>query len=348
MLDIPLRVGISGSGKLAHAIAFQVKATPGMDLLWTAEAFSPETPVDVFVEASNSVENGVTSALSALNHHTHVVITNPAVDLIAGPLLATTAYQNGLIVTSDAGTRHGALATMIQEAVIMGFDIIQAGFCAREDHTRLNLELAVLANAFGFLPPPEGMTGTRINTIAEALNAFDFSAYGQIPRIDFITGHLPKGTVYLIVKPNEDLPAVQAAYLEEDYDMGKGPCYLLQRPYCLGHLETPKTILGAAAGQSILSSGRPTCEVYAYATQDLKAGSTITSALNSRNIIGHVAPIDPEGVPIALLEREITLKTDLEKGQPLTFDDLNLPDCELTHLWIQQQEMLEQNELSPG
>lgn len=347
VLDIPLRVGISGSGKLAHAIAFQVKATPGMDLLWTAEAFSPETPVDVFVEASDSVEKGVTSALSALDHHTHVVITNPAVDLIAGPLLAATAYQNGLIVTSDAGTRHGALATLIPEAVIMGFDIIQAGCCAREDHTRLNLELAVLANAFGFLPPPKGMTGPRINTIAEALNAFDFSAYDQIPRIDFITGHLPAGTVYLIVKPNEDLPPDQAAHLE-DYDMGKGPCYLLQRPYCLGHLETPKTILGAAAGQSILSSGRPTCDVYAHAGQDLKAGSTITSALHSREIIGRVAPLHPDGVPIALLEREITLKTDVAKDQPLTFDDLNLPDCDLTHLWIRQQEMLVQNESSPG
>lgn len=345
MLDIPLRVGVSGSGKLAHAIAFQVKATPGLDLLWSADTFTPDKPVDVFVEASDSVEKGVTSALSALNHHTHVVITNPAVDLIAGPLLAATAYQNGLIVTSDAGTRHGALATMIREAVIMGFDIVQAGCCAREDHTRLNLELAVLANAFGFLPPPGGLTGPQADTVSEALQAFDFSKHGEVPRIDFLSGNLPQGCIYLIVAPKEDLPREQAAYLQ-DYHLGSGPRYLLHRPYCLGHLETPKSIMGAAAGQSILSSAHPTCEVYAQANQDLKAGSIITNALESRMLVGRVAPINPDGIPIALLEGEITLKTDLAKDQPLTFDDLALPDCDLTRLWIQQQEMLAQNEPS--
>ncbi|YCM43489.1 hypothetical protein V2O64_19455 [Verrucomicrobiaceae bacterium 227] len=341
MLDIPLRVGVSGSGKLAHAIAFQVKTTPGMDLQWLNDTFTPESPVDVFVEASDSVEKGVISALDALNRNTHVVLTNPAVDLIAGPLLAATAYQNGLIVTSDAGTRHGALATLIQEAGIMGFDIIQAACCSHQNSTRLNLELAVLANAFGFQPPAGGMTGPPATALIDALHAFDLNSYGEIPRVDFLTGDLPQGTLYLIVKPKENLPPEQISLLQE-YHLGDGPHYLLHRPYYLGHLETPKAILGAAAGQAILSSGHPTCDVYAHATQDLKAGTTITNALQSGQIHGRIAPLNSDGIPIALLNSDTVLKTDLTKDQPLTFDDLNLPDCQLTHLWIQQQDMLEQ------
>ncbi len=375
---------------MGRGIAFQVKTTPGMDLTWVADSdpasaanaaaladncahgtdlaqLFKDHPIDVFVEATNSIGPAAEYCLLALKNHAHVVLMNAEVDLALGPLLQSRAYTEGLIVTSDAGDQHGVLATMIQEANIMGFDIVQAGnikgfldrsatpesilpeaekrnlsavqCCAYTDGTKLHIEMAVLANAFGYLPPVGGMTGPRAADVNEALTAFDLDSYDGTPRIDYLLGAEPGGGVYLIVKPKADLPEEQAFYLNY-YKLGEGPYYLLYRPYHLCHLETPKAILGAAAGQAILSPSRPTCEVYAYAKRDLPAGTPIRHAIGSAELYGLVEPLDANRIPISLLEDETHLKRDLTKDQALTFDDLDLPDSSLTRLWIEQQELL--------
>ena len=256
---------------------------------------------------------------------------------------------------------------MIQEADTMGFDIIQAGnikgfldryatpesirheaeirnlsatqCCAYTDGTKLHIEMAVLANALGYLPPDGGMTGPRAQNVQEALDLFDFQSYGATPRIDYILGAEPGGGVYLVVKPKKQLPMEQAFYLSY-YKLGDGPHYLLYRPYHLCHLETPKAILGAMRGQPILSTRAQTCDVYAYAKRDLPAGTTITHAIGSAEIYGLVEPVDDTKIPIALLEDASTLKAPLEKDQPLGSEHLDLPDSKLTTLWRRQQSLL--------
>jgi len=379
----PLRIGLVGAGSMGLGIAFQIAATPGMTLSWAADLdpaaaektkapitgtdalmLMKEHPVDVFVEATNSIGDAAAYCLAALENNAHVVLMNAEVDLALGQLLHQEASARGLIVTSDAGDQHGVLASMIEEAGIMGFDIVQAGnikgfldrnatpesikpeadkrnlsatqCCAYTDGTKLHIEMAVLANAYGFLPPEGGMTGPRAEAVQEALELFDFGSYGDTPRIDYLLGAEPGGGVYLVVCPKADLPEEQAFYLNY-YKLGKGPYYLLYRPYHLCHLETPKAILGAAAGQAILSPGKRLCDVYAYAKTDLPEGSTIKHAIGSAEIYGLVEPIDPNKVPIALLENETHLKTTLTKNQALTFENIDLPDCLLTTLWHRQQ-----------
>ncbi len=382
----PLRIGLAGAGAMGRGIAFQIAATPGMEIAWITDLnleaavktgvavtstdtlkMLEEHPVDVFVEATNSIGDAAEYCLKAIENHAHVVLMNAEVDLALGPLLQHEAQQRGLVVTSDAGDQHGVLATMIQEAHIMGLDIVQAGnikgfldrsatpesikpeadkrklsatqCCAYTDGTKLHIEMAVLANAFGYLPPEGGMTGPRASQVQEALSAFDFDSYGETPRIDYLLGAEPGGGVYLIVKPKEDLPEEQAFYLSY-YKLGEGPYYLLYRPYHLCHLETPKAILGAAAGQPILSPSIPTCEVYAYAKSDLPVSTTIRHAIGSAEVYGLVEPLDPNKVPISLLENETILKTALQKDQAITFSDLELPACPLTDLWQKQQALL--------
>ena len=392
-----IRVGLTGAGSMGKGIAFQIHATPGMELTWVMD-MDPQAastaaglghcpvhgvnfqqllddhPIDVLVEATNSIGAAADYCLSALGAGAHIVLMNAEVDLALAPLLQHEAQQRNLIVTSDAGDQHGVLASMIQEAKLMGFDIVQAGnikgfldryatpesirkeaekrklsatqCCAYTDGTKLHIEMAVLANALGYLPPKGGMTGPRADDVHEALGLFDFESYGDTPRIDYLLGAEPGGGVYLVVRPNKELPPEQAFYLNY-YKLGDGPYYLLYRPYHLCHLETPKAILAAVNGQPILSTSTQLCDVYAYAKQDLPAGTPIQHAIGSAQIYGLVEPLDDTRIPIALLEDSCALKTPLRKDEALTFEHLDLAGNKLTELWRQQQDLLRQRSNHP-
>lgn len=387
-----IRVALTGAGSMGKGIAGQIYATKGMELAWVMDIDSEaaataaqlghcghygtdfeqllrDHPVDVLVEATNSIGPAAEYCLAALNADAHIVLMNAEVDLALAPLLQHEAKQRNLIVSSDAGDQHGVLASLIQEADTMGFDIVQAGnikgfldryatpesirheaeirklsatqCCAYTDGTKLHIEMAVLANALGYLPPEGGMTGPRADNVHEALGLFDFESYGQTPRIDYLLGAEPGGGVYLVVRPKKELPAEQKFYLSY-YKLGDGPYYILYRPYHLCHLETPKAILAAFRGEALLTTSTQSCDVYAYAKHDLTAGVSIKHAIGSAEIYGLAEPLNHHQIPIALLEESTILRTSLRKDDPLTIEHLDLPDNKLTKLWRQQQDLLGQ------
>ncbi len=390
-----IQVGLVGAGCMGRGIAFQVKATPKMTLAWVCDqnltaaqdasalggsevagedfqALIDEHPIDVLVEATNSIGPAAEYCLAALRSQAHVVLMNAEVDLALGPLLHQVAQDHQVTVTSDAGDQHGVLASLIAEADLMGFDIIQAGnikgfldrqatpdsiqgeaakrnlsptqCCAYTDGTKLHIEMAVLANALGYLPPNGGMTGPRAQRVEEALQLFDFSNYGDTPRIDYLLGAEPGGGVYLIVRPKKELPPEQAFYLNY-YKLGNGPEYILYRPYHLCHLETPKAIFAAMEGRPFLTQSRRTCDVYAYAKRDLPAGTSIQHAIGSAECYGLVEPHQSHKIPIVLLEESAVLTRELLQDQALTAEDLALPDCTLTQLWHEQEQLLTSSQL---
>lgn len=375
---------------MGRGVAMQVSVTSGLHLSWVCDVeleaaqkavaseeqalsgtdcsqFLQEHPIDVLVECTNSIGPAANYCLTAFEHQTNVVLMNAEIDLALGPLLQHRAQQAGVNLSSDAGDQHGVLASLIAEAKLMGFEIIQAGnikgfldrqatpesikleaekrrlsptqCCAYTDGTKLHIEMAVLANALGYLPPPGGMTGPRATHVQEALHLFDFSHYENTPRIDYLLGAEPNGGVYLIVRPQKNLPPEQAFYLKY-YKLGNGPEYLLYRPYHLCHLETPKAIFSTAAGQPLLTQNQQSCDVYAYAKRNLAAGSHILHAIGSAECYGLVEPLNSQRIPITLLEENTTLKKPLAKDQALTLEDLDLPDNQLTALWHEQQKLL--------
>lgn len=367
-----IRVGLVGAGFMGRGIAFQIAASPGMSLAWICDLnesaaaevsrltggtpFSSsiqqllaEHPVDVLVEATNSIEAAADYCRLALSHQSHVVLMNAEVDLAYHAELSELATANQVTITSDAGDQHGVLATMIREADLMGFDVVQAGnikgfldrratpesiryeaekrrlspvqCCAYTDGTKLHIEMAVLANALGYLPPEGGMTGPRATRVEEALTLFDLDHYGDTPRIDYLLGAEPGGGVYLIVTSKEELPPEQSFYLDY-YKLHSSPCgkyRLLYRPYHLCHLETPKAIFDAVAGQAILKPrDQKVCDVYAYAKRDLPAGTTISHAVGSAEVYGLVEPINPNRLPITSLEAPTVLTCDAPMDTPLS------------------------------
>ena len=315
-----------------------------------------EHSVDVFVESTNSIWSAFLYCQQAIKNKAHVVLMNAEVDLVFGTQLQALAKENNVVVTSDAGDQHGVLATMIDEIKLWGFDIVQAGnikgflnryataedlieeaakrnlnpiqCCAYTDGTKLNIEMALLANAYGLTPTQIGMTGPQISDVKDAMDSFDLHSIPKNGSIDYLLGAEPGGGVYVIGRSEDNF---QQPYLNY-YKIGEGPYYLFSRPYHLCHLETTTAIAKAAIqNEAILQpwQGR-IADVYAFAKSDIVAETPIPHGIGGDHFYGLVASAeeaDTKGwIPIALLDGEMEsalTRSNISKDQPLTWDHIH-------------------------
>jgi len=333
------------------------------------EALLESHPVDVFIESTNSIESGLRYCEAAIQSGAHVILMNAEVDLAFGPYLGHLAKKHGVVVSSCAGDQHGVLAMMIDEISVWGFEVVQAGnvkgflqrnattdslkdeaakrnlspvlCCALTDGTKLNIEMALVSNAYGYLPTKAGMEGPRAHLIDEAVNLFDFENYPEQGVIDYILGDEPGGGVYVIAKCDS---AEQARYLEY-YKMLKsdqGPYYLFYRPYHLCHVEIVTALYKAVEHKEALLlpwKGRVS-EVYAYAKADFPANTEIKEAIGSDIVYGMVKQCSDavEQVPVVTLAAEgakPVLKRSVVKDQALTYHDIHWPDRRLLDRYLQ-------------
>lgn len=331
--------------------------------------------LDVLVEATNTIGHAARFCLKAIERKAHVVLMNAEVDLALGVYLQHKAAQNGVTVTSDAGDQHGVLSRMINEIKLWGFDIVQAGNIkgfldkyatseskreiARElklnlvqcvaytDGTKVNIEMALLANGFNLLPTVPGMEGPEAANVVEALSLFDFNAYGQQGRVDYLLGSEPGGGVYVIGRCNDP---IQRDFLKYYKVHNSGPYYLFYRPYHLCHIETPRAIARAFLwNKAILTPnfGR-VADVYACAKRPLHEGIELSHGIGGDEFYGIIRTADDadadDYVPIGLLESEDGLPKPrilrlLKKDQPLRWSDVELPETYLLKLFRQQSEL---------
>lgn len=326
--------------------------------------------VDVLVEATNTVEFAARAVSVALENRIHAVLMNAEVDLLLGPWLHDKAARHGVGVTSDAGDQHGVLMRMIEEIELWGFRITLAGnikgfldryatvesireeartralnpaqCVAYTDGTKLNIEMALLANATGLPPWCRGMEGPPARHVSEALEKFDFTRYGEGGVVDYVLGAEPGGGVFVVGYCDEPF---QQTYLKY-YKLGSGPFYLFYRPYHLCHLETPGAIAGLVLhGRKVLEpSFGKVAEVMAVAKRDLPAGTRITHGIGSNELYGVVERTEvilrDHGIPVGLLDSEqgrpFTVQRALKRDQPLTVADLEIPDSPLQAYYRQQ------------
>jgi predicted homoserine dehydrogenase-like protein len=345
----------------------------------TSYLHSKGDEVDVLIEATNTVSYAAKACVTALEKKIHVVLMNAEVDVLLGPLLHSMASQNGVMITSDAGDQHGVIMRMIEEISMWGFRIVMAGnikgflnryatalslteearirnlnpvqCCAYTDGTKLNIEMALVAAATGMKPFCRGMEGPEAEDVHQVFEKFDFTRYDERGVVDYILGAQPGGGVYVVGYCDDP---VQRTYLNY-YKMGQGPWYLFYRPYHLCHLETPWAIAQLfLKKQPILEPvfGQPT-QVIAMAKKDLRKGEQIEGGLGSDHFYGVI-----EGkkiaeaihaIPIALIDPEPDkpwrTKRAVPKDEVVTFDDLEIPESTLFHLFKKQQELFNTGEL---
>lgn len=329
---------------------------------------------DVLVESTNTVAFAARAVEAALRKNIHVVLMNAEVDCLLGPWLHRAARESGVIVTSDAGDQHGVLMRMIAEIRLWGFEIVMAGnikgfldryatpdsiadearkrnlnpvMCAAyTDGTKLNIEMALVANATGLVPACCGMLGPRAQHVSEVFEKFDLKSLRKPGVVDYLLGAEPGGGVFVVGHCDDP---VQQGYLNY-YKMGKGPCYLFYRPYHLCHLETPYAIASVAVARKPILAPReePVADVVAFGKRDLPAGTAIRVGIGGGDVYGMIdrqeACTALGAVPICLLDREggdvARVKRRIGRDRPITWDDLELPASALLETYRMQEHML--------
>jgi predicted homoserine dehydrogenase-like protein len=210
------------------------------------------------------------------------------------------------------------------------------------------MEQAVIANATGFKVSKRGMHGPACDHVQEAPDLFDLDELLDGGRVDYILGAEPGPGVFVI--GYNDNPILQQ--YGTVYKMGEGPFYVFYVPYHLPHLEGPLSAARAELFQdaAITPKGGPVCEVITVAKKDLEAGETLDGmgGFCSYGVIDNADVCRQENLlPIGLSEGT-TLRRAVPKDQPITLDDVTMPDRRLIdRLWNEQLEHFSPTEFHP-
>jgi predicted homoserine dehydrogenase-like protein len=319
--------------------------------------------VDVLIESSNAIAEAGRFSETALEHRKHLVLMNAEIDLIFGPYLLSLANDYGVVLTSCNGDQHTLIKLLIDELQLWGFDLVMAGnikgyldryanpttiipeadkrdldykmATAYTDGTKLNIEMALVANAFGLSPSVPGMEGPRAEHVRDVFDLFDFNALWRAkePVVDYVLNAYPEGGVYAVGHCDNEYQKKMLSY----YKMGDGPFYLFYRPYHLCHIEAIKCVAEAFLdGRSLM---QPTygfkTNVYAYAKRDLRKGETL-DGIGGYTCYGLIENCPqgglPAGLPICLADK-VALKRDVGKDEIIMMEDVlfepSRPDFEL-------------------
>ncbi len=302
-VDALLAAGVERSAieVCVDAQTAQTSVDHGQHVATSSLTLAAEVPaVDVIMEATGDPLVGANVALVAIRAGKHVVAANPETQATVGPILRALADDAGVIYSDVLGDEPGNLSMLYQHCVGIGLEPVVAGnfkgllnryatpttqaafaqthnlkpwiATAAADGTKLNFEMATVANATGLTPTERGMVGPVITDL-EALVA-DFERIGMLergPTVDYALG--PFSGVFLIVRSDDPVVRREFQYLK----MGEGPWYLFHRPKLLIHYEAPLSAAEAVLRRhaTVTPLGAPVAEVITVAKRDLKAGQQL-------------------------------------------------------------------------
>ena len=256
--------------------------------------------VQAVVDATGGVALGAEIAFNTILNKKHIVMLNAETDCVVGPILKKLADDAGVIFTGSAGDEPGAVMELYDFADAMGFedrvigkgknnkldfecnpDTVREEALSRgasphmitsfKEGTKTMVEMALMANATGFVPDTRGAHGIE-SDVKSLPQKFSLKTEGGVldkyKVVDFVNGIAPG--VFAIVA--HDLKSVnhEMKYLS----MGDGPNYVLYRPYHLCSLETPLSVAMAVLENkaTIAPKNGLVAEVMTVAKKDLKVG----------------------------------------------------------------------------
>jgi predicted homoserine dehydrogenase-like protein len=287
----PLRVGLVGLGAMGKGMAYNIFNTPGIKLVRVGDtntkrfseleniipgsthattqdctAIAEADNIDMFIEASSSIEMGLKYVEKAIDNNHDVLLMNGEVDCFYGPQLYEKAQQKGVMISSTDGDQYGVLIKLLEEIELMRLRPIMIGnikgfmnryanpdsikheadirnldyqMCVTyTDGTKLAIEMAIMSNATGFVPYKGKMEGPTMKWVGEVLDYYDFAEISQEPVVEYIVGAEPGGGVFVVAECHNEYQRSLLKY----YKMGDGPYYVFYRPYHLCHVETAYAI----------------------------------------------------------------------------------------------------------
>lgn len=303
----------------------------------------------------------------AFSYGLPVVTMDADTQVITGSWLA----RRG-VITEANGDQPGCLAALNKEILQMGFKPLVYGnikgflnkspsledmlYWAQKqgyslssvtsftDGTKLQIEQALVANGLGVGIAEQGLIGYETNDFEKGAFALGEEAKrrGKVLSDYIISKESPPG-VFITATHQEDLaPELMT------YKMGKGPFYLLYKPMHLCFFEIPNSILNLLCNSEILLDNGlfPSVSVAAIAKKKLVSGSLIVKGIGSMEVRGEAVEIEdaPNHVPIGLLS-DAHIKRDIEPGEMITFDDVDVPDSLALSAW---KETLKESEAAPN
>ena len=309
------------------------------------------------IDATGSPEMGARITMDCIFHKKHIVMMNVECDITIGPILRKLCEQAGIVYSLTAGDEPGSIVEVYRFAKALGFKVVAAGkgknnpldiyanpgmkewqekAAARRmnprmllefvDGSKTMIEMTAVSNATGLIPDCRGMHGPHCN-VADLKTVFSLKSQGGILDkegiVDFGIGDINPG-VFVVV--TTDQKRIVDGLVQRD--MGKGPNYLLYRPYHLCSIETPLT-----AAQEVLygeSTAHPmdhlTSECITIAKKDLKKGEKL-DAIGEYCYRGSIelASVAREGnmLPVGLAKGAV-MKCDLKRDEVVTYDMVEL------------------------
>lgn len=330
----------------------------GMRVITTkAELIPYLSPIDVLVEATGIPSVGAEIAFEAIRKKKHIVMMNIETDVTVGPILSELARNSGVIYTVGAGDEPAAIKELYDFAKSVEFKIVAAGKgknnplnreatpdTLREvalkkgvnpkmltefvDGSKTMIEMTAVANATGLVPDIRGMHGPRCE-INELCSVFALKEKGGILNqegvVDYALGKVAPG-VFVIVTTDNKRMKKDLEYM----GMGKGPNYLLYRPYHLASMEIPLSIARAVIYNepTLTCRRRAVAETITVAKRDLSSGKRI-DGIGRFDVYGSIEKASlarrENLLPLGLAEGAV-LKENVKKGEYIRMDQVELDD----------------------
>lgn len=310
---------------------------------------------DVVVVSTGDVVYSTAIIDLAFTYNVPVVTMDADTQVVTGSWLS----RRG-ILTEANGDQPGCLAALNLEVMQMGFKPVVYGnikgflntnpsledmvYWAQKqgyslnsvtsftDGTKLQIEQCLVANYLGLDIARQGMIGLRTNDFEKGAFALGQEAINrELVLSDYLISRESPPGVFITATHQEDLaPELRT------YKMGDGPFYLLYKPNHLCFFEIPNTILNLLYKKEILidNGSRPTISVGAIAKKKLVAGAKVDKGIGSMEVRGEALKIaeEPSHVPIGLMS-DVRVKREVEPGQMITYDDVDIPDSLAYSAW---------------
>lgn len=293
--------------------------------------------------------------VKAFEYGLPVVTMDAETQVVSGSWLS----QKGLITEAE-GDQPGSIAALDREIRDMGFEPLVYGnikgflnenptledmlywskvngislsqVTSFTDGTKVQIEQCLVANGLGADIYQQGLIKERsadinIGAMALAAKAEHFGS----PISDYILDRTAPPGVFIVAKHHD----AQLPYLKY-LKMGSRGKFVLVKPYHLCHLEIPKTIKNVLNHREVLlnNGSNPKISVGAIAKKEIKKGEHIEKGIGSFEIRGEsVNIVDNSGhVPIGLIAAA-HVKRNIEPGQLITFDDIEIPESLALKAW---------------
>ncbi|MUG72356.1 NAD(P)H-dependent oxidoreductase [Paenibacillus validus] len=308
--------------------------------------------VDVIVDATGVPSVGAEIAWKAILNKKHIVMLNVETDVTVGPLLNKMAASAGVVYTGSAGDEPGAVMELYNFADAIGFEVLAIGkgknnplnvqatpdsareyaqsvganpkmIASFQDGTKTMIEMTAVANATGFVPDQPGMNGP-VATVEELTQVLRLREDGGILTrtgvVEYVNGVAPG--VFVIVTSGKEEVRHEMEYLK----MGKGPNFVLFRPYHLTSLETPLSVAGAYFynEQTIAPWKGLVAETVTIAKKDLQPGDRL-DGIGGFTVYGKIMTAAEakslNALPIGLVQAQ-TVKRAVRAGEIITYDDV--------------------------